>query len=221
MSELLHPPPRTRKPRGQGASRRGEILAAATRIFLSDGVAHATMRRIAAAVGVSSTALYVYFPDKDAILQAIAKATFIDLVSALEASQSGADGHVARLRAGLRAYVAFGLGRPDAYRLTFRHRTGMHKVGRPKTGMQQVGHGTPADRSFAILRRNVEAMAADGVFRTSDPVAVAEAIWAAIHGVTMLLLDQSEQCETPPERLVVVVVEMILSGVISTEHGNT
>ena len=224
MSELLHPP-RTRKPRGQGASRRGEILAAATRIFLSDGVAHATMRRIAAAVGVSTTALYVYFPDKDAILQAIAKATFIDLVAALEASQCGADGHVARLRAGLRAYVAFGLSRPDAYRLTFVRRTGMHKTGMPrtgmpKTGMQGVGHGTPADRSFALLRRNVEAMAADGVFRTGDPVAVAEAIWAAIHGVTMLLLDQSEQCETPAERLVVVVVDMILGGVISTEHGN-
>ena len=203
MSDLLHPPPRTRKPRGQGASRRGEILAAATRIFLSDGVAHATMRRIAAAVGVSTTALYVYFPDKDAILQAIAEATFTDLVAALEASQSGADGHVARLRAGLRAYVAFGLSRPDPYRLIFMHKADC---------------GTQADRSFAILQRNVEEMTAEGVFRAGDPVAVSEAIWAAMHGVTMLLLDQPEQCETPPERLIVVVIEMIINGLVRTEH---
>ncbi len=73
---------RTRKPRGQGASRRGEILASAKRLFLQDGIQHATMRRIAADVGVSSTALYVYFPDKTAILDAIAEGMFEALLAA-------------------------------------------------------------------------------------------------------------------------------------------
>ena len=111
--------PHVRKRRGQGASRRGEILAAATHIFLQEGVAHATMRRIAAAVGVSTTALYVYFSDKDAILQAIAEATFAELLHALEASQKGDGSDLDRFRTGLRAYIEFGLARPDAYRLTF------------------------------------------------------------------------------------------------------
>ena len=73
---------RTRKPRGQGASRRGEILASAKRLFLQDGIQHATIRRIAADVGVSSTALYVYFPDKTAILDAIAEGMFEALLAA-------------------------------------------------------------------------------------------------------------------------------------------
>ena len=77
---------RTRKPRGQGASRRAEILAAAKALFVADGVEHVTMRRIAAAVGVSATALYVYFPDKDAILRAIAAESFIALIAAHERS---------------------------------------------------------------------------------------------------------------------------------------
>lgn len=67
---------RTRKPRGQGASRRGEILDAAKRLFTEEGYAQATMRRIAAEVGVSPTALYLHFADKEAILRAIAEDFF-------------------------------------------------------------------------------------------------------------------------------------------------
>ena len=44
-----------RKPRGQGQSRRAEILDAAKRLFLTDGYENATIRKIAAAVGVSDT----------------------------------------------------------------------------------------------------------------------------------------------------------------------
>jgi hypothetical protein len=51
-----------RKPRGQGASRRGEILDAAKRLFLTEGFERATIRKIAEAVGVSSGTLYLYFP---------------------------------------------------------------------------------------------------------------------------------------------------------------
>src|SRR5271166_4928450 len=52
------PVTRARKPRGQGATRRGEILAAAKSLFLEEGFERTTMRRIAAVVGISSTALY-------------------------------------------------------------------------------------------------------------------------------------------------------------------
>ena len=158
MSETTHIAPRTRKPRGQGASRRGEILAAASRIFLKGGIAGATMRRIAEAVGVSPTALYVYYPDKDAILQAIAEATFADLLEALEASQeTGLDGP-ARFRAGLEAYVAFGLANPGPYRLTFLS-SPAQRGAKPCDSIQA------ADHSFAILQHGVEEMIAAAMFR--------------------------------------------------------
>lgn len=70
-------------------------------------------------MGVSTTALYVHFPDKDAILQAIAAAAFAELLGILEASQRDCGFAPDQLRAGLRAFVNFGLARPDAYRLTF------------------------------------------------------------------------------------------------------
>jgi AcrR family transcriptional regulator len=208
MSGNVQQKPRTRKPRGQGASRRGEILAAASRIFLEEGVEHATMRRIAASVGVCTTALYVYFSDKDAILQAIAEATFAELLETLEASQRGDVSPPDRFRAGLRAYVQFGLSRPDAYRLTF-----LSPGSRPPAKRSDSARPMQAaDRSFEILQRGVEEMMAAGLFRPGPSEPLAEAIWACLHGVTALLLDQATHLNTPAERLIEQVLDIVMSG---------
>jgi AcrR family transcriptional regulator len=76
------------------------------------------MRRIASAVGVSRIALYVYFPDEHAILQAIAEAWFAELLAVLEASQRGHDNVEAKFSAGLQAYVDFGRAAPASTALS-------------------------------------------------------------------------------------------------------
>ena len=45
-----------------------EILGAAKELFLEEGYAATTIRKIADRVGVSAPALYLYFADKEAIL---------------------------------------------------------------------------------------------------------------------------------------------------------
>jgi AcrR family transcriptional regulator len=204
-----------RKPRGQGASRRGEILDAAKRLFLTDGFERATIRKIAAAVGVSSAALYLYFPDKDTILRAIAESTFETLLARLEASQRRADTDLERFRAGLEAYVAFGLAHPDEYRLTFLAKMmASSGPGRPAAACENV---PAADRSFHILLGGIERLMQAGVFRAADPVLTAEAVWASLHGVTALLLDQCEHLESPPDALVETVIDMAVRG-LSTQY---
>ncbi len=204
MSTTLDPP-RTRKPRGQGASRRGEILDAATRIFLTEGVEGATMRRIAAAVGVSPTALYVYFPDKDAILQAIAEATFAKLLAVLEASQQGPGGTLEKFRAGMRTYVDFGLANPDAYRLTF--------MATARTHFCRSSEDIPsADHSFAILQRGVEDLMQAGQFRPQSSEPVAETICACLHGVTALLIIKADFLATPRDDLIQRVIDTTIAG---------
>jgi len=193
--------PRTRKPRGQGASRRGEILAAAKRLFLQDGIQHATMRRIAADVGVSSTALYVYFPDKTAILDAIAEAMFEALLVAYATSQDPALPPLTRFRAGLMAYVDLALSRPDEYRLTFDAKS-----------QQACVNVEAADKSFDMLVANVASLMDAGLFRPDVPLAVAEAVWACLHGVVMLLLNQPEHVDTAPRTLVDTVVDAAIRG---------
>ncbi len=75
-----------RKPKGEGHARRGEILAAAERIFVDHGYEGATIRKIADAVGLSSTALYMHFADKGEILQEICREAFGQLILATRTS---------------------------------------------------------------------------------------------------------------------------------------
>lgn len=210
-------PSRTRKPRGQGPSRRPEILRAAQRLFLEEGYERTTMRRLAAAVGLSATALYVYFPDKDAILHAIAEITFGDMLAQLEATQALPLPPLQRFRAGLRGYVAFGLSRPDEYRLTFLAKT-----------MLPAGPGGQAldcrrleakGRSFAILERGIAELMEAGVFRRAHPTLVAEAMWACLHGVTALLLDLPAHIEAEPDALVDAVLDLAINGAINGAMG--
>ena len=198
---------RIRKPRGQGASRRGEILDAAKHLFAEEGVAHVTMRRIGAAVGVSPTALYMHFADKDALLAAIAQDTFAELLERLEQSQTTGQTPLAGLRAGLRAYIAFGLARPDEYRLTFMSR--LFQRGDRNCAVEI------ADRSFAILEDKVIKLVHDGVFRPGAPPILAEAIWAMLHGTTSLLLDHPGNIQAEPEALIEATLDLLEAGLVA------
>jgi AcrR family transcriptional regulator len=203
MSETL--PARTRKPRGQGASRRGEILEAAKRLFTEEGFAHATMRRIAAEVGVSPTAIYLHFADKEAILKAIAEDFFGELLVVLHNVQSPALTPLKRLRAGMHAYVAFSLERPDEYRLTFQTRN-------VKALEAPCDKPDVADQSFIVLEHAVEELVAGGVFRPGDPGVIAESIWSMLHGVTSVAMDMMPRVQATQEALVATVIDTVIIG---------
>jgi AcrR family transcriptional regulator len=203
-------PLRTRKPRGQGASRRGEILDAAKRLFTEEGFAHATMRRIASEVGVSPTALYLHFSDKEAILRAIAEDFFEELLVVLQRTESCETDRLKKLRAGMRAYVEFAAERPDEYRLTF-------QVRHVKVMDHPNEEPDVADLSFAVLENAVEALLADGTFRPGDPVVIAESIWCALHGLTSILMDMNKHTQSTRDSLTDCVIAMILNGLSCRE----
>ena len=206
-----------RKARGHGLSRRGEILSAAQRLFLTDGFERTTMRKIAAAVGVSSAALYLYFEDKDAILRAIAEVTFETLLAALEDSQRQGDNDLQRLRASLLAYIAFGLAHPDEYRLTFLAKMiAPSGPGRPVGSCDDV---PAAHRSFDIMVNGIERLMQAGVFRPADPIAATEAVWASLHGVTALLLDQRDHLRSEPQVLIDRVINIVVGGLSSARQA--
>ncbi len=205
MTIALTPPPHTRKKRGQGGERRGEILAAAKRIFLEDGVEHATMRRIAGAVGVSATALYVYFPDKAAILRAMAEATFSELLAALQAADRPTDPVLLRLQSGLSTYVAFARARPDEYRIIF-----AAKQQAVATGMFEPI--APAEQSFGMLRDIIALGVAEGGVRAGDPTLLAEGMWVAVHGLVTMLNDHCPRLTCNEADLERIVLDLLIAG---------
>jgi AcrR family transcriptional regulator len=210
--------PSGRKQRGSGPSRRGEILLAAKRLFLTEGFERTTIRKIAAAVGVSSGALYLYFPDKDAIMRGIAEETFGALLVQLEAARNGPGDTLARLRTGMLTYIVFGRAHPDEYRLTFLSKMmGASMPGRTGDPCRELD---VADRSFDILLQETTSLIEAGIFRAIDPCEAAEALWACLHGATALLLDHTEHLDTPGDRLAERVVDIALKGMCrqQTDH---
>src|SRR5262245_59256476 len=68
--------PVRRKAWGHGHERRGEIVTAAKRLFMSAGYEAVTTRQLAQEVGISQTGLYVYFKSKEEILSEIRQSAF-------------------------------------------------------------------------------------------------------------------------------------------------
>jgi len=70
--------------------RRSEILHAALRAFRAKGYHETTLADIAAQLGVRTTALYHYFPDKEAILYACHRESLAELRRILDEAQTRA-----------------------------------------------------------------------------------------------------------------------------------
>ena len=94
----------------------GPALLAAARALLDEGGPDAVgLREAARRVGVSPTATYRHFKDKDALLAALAVEGFHEFGAALAASESAPD----PLSAMGAAYVDFALAKPGMFRLMF------------------------------------------------------------------------------------------------------
>lgn len=57
-------------------AKRGEIVAAARRLFVDEGFEASSMSRLATAAGVAPNTIYWYFEDKDEVLVAVLEAEF-------------------------------------------------------------------------------------------------------------------------------------------------
>lgn len=173
----------TRKPKGEGHSRRAEILTAAERIFVEHGYEGATIRKIADEVGLSSTALYMHFSDKGEILQEICRQAFEQLLSANRRINSQPQSRPEdRLRSILDAYVDFGFAHPNAYRLIYLTRPIEARDG-AESAAQQLG--PELFQSFVSVLEEIQTA---GRLKSGDARQAATVFWAGVHGIVSLVI---------------------------------
>jgi AcrR family transcriptional regulator len=201
-----------RKRRGFGHQRPEEILSAARALFLEHGAENVTMRQIAARVGVSQTALYVYFKSKEEMLDRLVADALRKLGAALDAVSQGPQEPSEFLRASLAEYIRFGLENPDEYRLVFMRRAARRKIGDPP-GSERAQLG---DALFDGLKRRIQLGVANGQFQCAKGEKLtALAIWAAMHGLVSLRLAYPNFDWPPVDEQIAALVDMILLGVTS------
>ena len=139
-----------------------------------------SLREIARAVGVSATALYRHFPDKNALLGALATEGFNRLGAAQAHAQTLGGPGPAGFKAAGRAYVDFARANPALFRLMFSHAPHADKF-----QTEAPNAGSP----MALLRNNAAAFADPKGGPNAQTVFCARA-WALVHGLATLLLDR-------------------------------
>lgn len=198
--------------------RRAQIVEAARALFVEGGLQQVTMRHIARRVGITQAAIYQHFEDKDAVLFAVAEGFFLNLIEARERHISVDLPPIEQLRMAMRAYVENGLAHPEEYRLVFmtdapglrRHApASLSPAGR---SMAPCGPGAVIDPEIQPTKGQI----VYGHLRPSDPELVAEAIWAAGHGVVALLITHVDFLWTP-EKLIDTQIDMILNGLLPVD----
>lgn len=162
---------------------REEILDAARKLFVTEGYENVSMRKIAEKIEYSPTTIYLYFKDKGEILHQICEQTFAKLAKSMARIQEGVADPIEGLREGCRTYIQFGLRHPHHYRLTFMVPTGVADAN------DEYGYeGSMGEQAFNFLVHNVAACVEQKKFRPVDVAAASQVIWAAIHGLTSLLI---------------------------------
>jgi AcrR family transcriptional regulator len=177
-------PPRPRKkPAGRyhhGDLRRA-LIDQALRTIDREGVHGLTLRGVGEALGVSRTALYRHFSDKQSLVAAVAREGFrtlrLALVGAWEAAGRGQVGFEAMGE----AYLRFAVEHPSHYRVMF---------GRfVESAECEPGLIQEADGAFQALVDSLVERQRDGSVRGDDPILLARFVWATVHGIAMLTID--------------------------------
>lgn len=167
---------------------RAALVGSALRILETEPVEKVTLRRLARETGVTHAAPYHHFPDRQALLAAVAARGFQDLHDAMTAQTEGGDDPFARLRAAGTAYVTFAVERPELFRLMF--------SGRWRGSTDHPELREAETRAFGALQGMLGLALPDGHDR-SDLVAPARAAWAMVHGAAVLLIEGG--IDMPPD----------------------
>ncbi|MGH3643784.1 MAG: TetR/AcrR family transcriptional regulator [Mycobacterium sp.] len=106
------------------AATRASLLEAAGALLDAGGRDAVTLREVGARTGVSRSAPYRHFADKEALLTVLATNAVSQLGDTLEGLANGDDPPERSLRAALLALISIGRTRPHLYRLMFTTPTG-------------------------------------------------------------------------------------------------
>jgi AcrR family transcriptional regulator len=183
-------PVRKRPGRYHHGDLRQALIQAAVRTIDRDGVDALTLRSVGAALGVSRTALYRHFPDKETLLAAVAAEGFRTLQAALVNAWEGAGRGEDGFRAQGHAYLTFGTSHPAHYRVMF----GGYLTRAVKgAGLEEAGRA-----AFMALVDALTDLQQRGAARADDAVLQAFHVWGTVHGITMLLLTNRVEADALP-----------------------
>lgn len=180
-------------------------MDAAREMFVAQGYANVSMRKIADKIGYSATTIYLYFKDKNDLLHQICEQTFARLAQNIKAIYLLSDNPLEKLRSGLREYIYFGLKHPSQYEIVF--------ITPLPTNVETEFEETNGKVAFDTMRTVIAECISANLLKHNDVELISQTLWAGIHGVTSLLIQHGGFPFVERERLVDSVIDTLISGI--------
>lgn len=159
------------------------------------------MRQLAEMVGCSHGNLYLHFKDKEALFDCLVEESFEQFADGLrKVPESVRYGDpVEFIRKLGRAYVEFGVANASVYEFAFMLR-------RPGLSKPSVTY----ERLRSVVQRCID----EKRFRRMDVDAASQALWAAAHGITSLLILRPQYPWADREKLIGQVIDAAVDGLL-------
>jgi AcrR family transcriptional regulator len=185
------------------------LIQAGIAILAEEGVGGLSLRKVARKAGVSHSAPYAHFADKQNLIAAIASDGHKRIFERFEKiQQRHSEAPLLQLTAGAWAYVDFGLTTPDHYKITF-------------SGAIQDEHSHSefmeySQRNMQILRTTVERCRNAKLFTNNDvdPELQAVSVWGMLHGLVLLIVQGQVpgalMKKTQPKDMVIATLQQVV-----------
>ena len=157
---------------------RAALVSAGLELLSSRSADDLSLREVARAVGVSATAVYRHFPDKQALLFAMSERGAVQLSVEQRAAMTDKDAKAAFEASG-RAYVLFALANPALYRLMMATKSSVDHYD---------ANGNAMGDAMQLLKDCVADVLPKTASAMEHKVAALHA-WSLVHGISMLMLD--------------------------------
>jgi AcrR family transcriptional regulator len=162
---------------------KNELVRAGIDILIREGLEGLSLRKVARRAGVSHSAPYAHFEDKQALIAAISGESFRRLHAEMEsaAMSAGLDAKARLIACGL-AYINFAQRERDVFKVMF---TGILEQEKKYPEFVESSKAT-----FEFLVKIVRECQDAGVLRPAPTELLAVAIWGQVHGVVSLALEK-------------------------------
>lgn len=184
---------------------RDKILDISRELLFKEGYSALTMRRIANMAGVSATSIYLYFENKDHLLHTLIDESVEDLSVAIEKGTAGKTNTLDLFDAIIKNYVDFAFSNPEKYQIIYMVQPdAMARY--PKEKFRK------ARRCYELLVKVIEKGVNEGIMEVDNPVIAAYSIWAQLHGVVSVVLNQRLDSRIERNQFINESMELIVQG---------
>jgi AcrR family transcriptional regulator len=184
---------------------RQSLLLAAKELIAEHGIEALSLRKLADKVGVSRTAAYHYFIDKNDLLCALAANGFRRWQTSLDQLSCNQLPDRDKFEQYVLAYITFATNNPEEYELMFGRC--IWKQSQCTVELQEISHTT-----FQHQVEMIDRWQSIGLINGDSALRTAQVIWGTLHGIAKLFIDGVYNDVTRVEEIVISALPMFLAA---------